>query len=444
MIRKLRKGEGMKKTLMVVLLGLSITALVSCGGGSSGSSDSDGDSDSGSTPSLTTLQGLPDFDLRSYDTSYSSASSSISASIVGKEVSDSGEFSRAGCETRYVRDKMVSLGDFANGFLCLYKEGEAYYEDLELFQIPENSFAYYNIISGYDEEGIPSDTITARVGYFPDGYGNIAEAVPEAFQGESRAVLVLDECENSSSQTAEMRVTAATLEVDASLEDSENSGVGYFVVLNEEGEFDGGNEMIKMIYDTRDRDNYYFKGVYREDLEGGNEYGRGELTYTTDDDIVYNTLGAFMHEVEGEETSDVQMNTAFGASSSIADQLGLAASEYSFGTANVWIENMSITAGYYFQDSGSVPAVALESGTGDNTDLPFYQQLGEMADPPAVEEPVISWIDGWVDCDTEGQTPIDIDLVPVNAEIIECEEVEDDFVDMDDDCEALDPEGGPQ
>lgn len=397
----------MKNKWMRQLFGSLLIMSVTCVFHACGSSSSDS---TPQTPSLMTLQGLPELDLSKYDTTssyYSAPSTSISSKKKGilKSAVNTGTFSRSGCEMKSIKNTALNVGTFAEGFLCVYQIAEQYYSDT-LFTIPTNSFNYYEII---DQMG---STIWGRIGYYPGGYGN-----------NSEAVLVIDECEvaageNPSSQTAAMRVNSSSTSQDF-------QGAGYYVSLIELPP-SGENEQVHLIADTRSAEWRFVVQYAQEDL------GYGSITLDYDPAGEYNTIGASSHEVSGDGEYDILLNSAFGPYTEIA---GFTTG----GTVTLDMSDSDLidgTFGFLFQNSATLPAISLESGTGDNTDLPYYSELAAMGDLPTLSQPDFEFTESW---NCTGGTFVEIDLSPADiaAALLECEAAGDVVMTIEDTCENL-------
>lgn len=388
------------KTRMT-LLGFFILALAGC------NTSSQPVTRVGNPSSLTTLADLPELDISRYDTS--SAGYAAPAAWTVKGVTSTGQFSRVGCDSKYLKNGMIVLGAFAEGFLCLYKTAESHYPDD--FTIPTDDFNYYTLLSG-------DDTVVGRIGHFPGGFGEVDEEV-----------LVLDECE-SGARTAEMRITASNATEDL-------AGSGYTIQLTEE-DYDQENpnltdEALSFTLDTR---NAVWEASisYHHDLDGI-EYGTLTLSFDTENS--FNTLIASTHDDDPNGLFDISNNVVFGPWTELEGfTIGGSAIVNVIQSPNQDPEIGQI-AGFVFNDSATLPAIRLDFQTEDGSDLPFFTELAALGDPPStIVEPTISYRDEW-DCTIpSGRTAVTIDLTPEGiAEDLEaCESVDlpDDL-----DCAAL-------
>jgi len=307
----------------------------------------------------------------------------------------------------------LSAGVSAEGFLCLYKMAEQHYSSD--FSVPTDSFNYYEITSS-DDAG--TSTLTGRIGSFPSGYGNTSEAV-----------LVIDECEGET-QTAELRVTASTINEDL-------SGSGYYIRLIEEFE-EPSIEAFSIVLDTRDT-TWEVLGEFSETGDEGTFYGSMTFTYDTTDEI--NTISGYMHDEFDSFVFEVSMNAVFGPTTDISGftaggsvSLELNETESSF--------NETFTEGFVFNDSATLPAIALTTES-DGSDFPYYSEMTAMGNLQEVSSVSIEYQDGW-DCSIpsgSSATSIDLTTTTIAAELIECEASEEALDELDDQCEDLDPEG---
>jgi len=381
------------------ILGI-LMLLVSCGGGSGGSSDGDDEV----TPSLKSFQGMPDLDFSLYDTSssnYTSPTSSVAAkSLLPKVVtlSDPEELSKAGCKVKDLKNLALSGGVIAQGFMCLYKISEENYgaSGTGIFEVPEDEFAYYSI-KEIDPETEEEVILLSRIGYFSEGYGDITEPV-----------MVIDECEGST-QTARVRITSA--EVDEELSEL---GFGYYIQMLENF---SDEETFQITADTREP----IWVMQSEFVEGDDEeYKSVSLSYDTENE--YNLMQAFSFISEGDIS--VSMNSVFGASSDLPD--GYSAG----GSAIVDLDGTSLSEGYVFNDSETVPAIVLEGEESDKSDLPFYAEVVGMGDLIDVESPGITAPSNWDCISGSGVGFVTIDLTPtaIDSALVACEIEEDDVL----------------
>lgn len=365
---------------------------------------------SSDTASLTSLASLPELDFSRYDTS--SANFSNPSALALKKVTNTGEFSRVGCDSKSSIGDMQEMGLFTEGFLCLYKMAEEHYADV--FSIPEGGFNYYAIVTEDDEAAV-----LGRIGYYPDGFGDISEPV-----------LVLDECQDDS-RTAEMRVTADTVNADL-------TGSGYFILLTEVdylGDDEGTtDESISFTMDTRG-DVWELAVDYHHDNDGI-EYGNYAFTFDTVN--IFNTFIAATHDDDPEGVFDISNNVVFGPWTEIEGfSIGGSAIVNVILSPNQDPE-LGQNAGFVFNDSDTLPAIRLDYQEENGADLPFYTELTALGTPPtAIEDPVISYRDDW-DCQVpEGESTVLIDLTPddIAADLFACESVGDEEEALD--CAAL-------
>lgn len=397
--------------------------IANCGGGA-------GDTQETTIPSLTTFQDLPSLNFATIDTSssYFTGVASIGARSVEKALTNTGSFSRPGCEIQNLKNELLQAGVIAEGFLCLYKIGEQYYpSDLV---VPTNSFNYYTIV----ESG---GTLVSRIGYYPNGFGNVTP---------NEAVLVVDECtvadDGTTSRSAELRVTSASVS-------SNLVGAGYYIYLIEDWT---ASDWVG----TESDESFSELGIIELDTRGaawsassrftltssawGTEYGSAILTYDTA--TGNNTLSGFYHDSSDDGTFDLRMSAAFGPSASLPAGLSVGGSAHLIG-ADSGGEGESFSfddiEAFAFQDSASIPAVVLASDTNDTSEYPFYTEMVALGNPPTASEPTISYQDEW-DCTSEGDTSVQIDLRPadISAAVRECEAEEDALYQLEDSCAALD------